>query len=128
MDPNFPGRPACIEYLYITVIYYNYLSLETARHRTPSDAEYLILTSRDVLLYGPYAEVFTNVFVRVFRQGTKYLKKALLRANCKECIIAEFTGHYERGALSRTHTHTRDVIFDININVIAIAYLRLIFG
>ena len=51
-------------------------NLKIARHTTLSDAEYLklkfILTSRDLLLYGPYAKVFINFFVRVFRQGTKY--------------------------------------------------------
>jgi len=42
----------------------------------------------------PYAEVFTNVFVRVFRQGTKYFKKSSTKSGFKkECLIAEFTGH-----------------------------------
>jgi len=48
---------------------------------------------RDLLIHRHYAEVFTYIFVRVFRQGTKYLKRALLRANCKECLIAELIGH-----------------------------------
>ena len=50
-------------------------------------------TSRDLLIHGPHAEVFTYILVRVFRQGIKYLKKALLRANCKECLIAELIRH-----------------------------------
>jgi len=36
--------------------------------------------SRDLLLYRPYAEVFTNVFVRMFREGTKYFRKSSIKS------------------------------------------------
>jgi len=60
-----------------------------------------ILTSRDLFLHRPNAEVFTYAFVHVFRQGMPDIfKTAVLRGNCKECLIAEFTEQINEGDFS----------------------------
>jgi len=52
-----------------------------------------ILASRNLLLHSSYAKVFADILVRVFGEGNEYFKRAPLKANCKECLTAEFTGH-----------------------------------
>jgi len=48
-------------------------------------------TCADLLIHRPYAEVFT-LYVSLDR-APNILKRALLRANCKQCLIAELIGH-----------------------------------
>jgi len=53
------------------------------------------LTSRDLFIHRPYAEVFTYIFyVSLDRPpNVFFFKKALLRPNCKECLITELVAH-----------------------------------
>ena len=61
-------------------MFYDYVNLEIAEHTALSDAQYLELNlpwQAEICSSIGHAEVFTDVFVRVFRQGTKYFLKEL---------------------------------------------------
>ena len=66
------------------VIFHNYVNLEIVWHTALSDAWYLkikcTLVNRNLLLHNPYAEVFTDILVRVFGKGTKYFKKSSIKS------------------------------------------------
>jgi len=51
----------------------------SACRRTISEVKFS-LTSRDLLIRRPYAEVFTYIFVCVFRQGTRYFKMSSVKS------------------------------------------------
>jgi len=51
------------------------------------------LTSRDLLIHRPMPKyLHISLYVSLDR-APNILKRALLRANCKECLIAELIGH-----------------------------------
>ena len=75
----------------------NYLTFEIVRHTAFSDAQYLklnLLLRAEICSSTVHMPKYLQIswYVSLDR-APNILKRALLRANCKECLAAEFTGH-----------------------------------
>ena len=75
----------------------NYLNLEIVWHTVLSDAQYLklnLLLRAEICSSTVHMPKYLQISWYVsLKRAPNILKRALLRANCKECLTAEFTGH-----------------------------------
>ena len=75
----------------------NYLNLEIVCDTALSDAQYLksnLLLRAEICSSTVHMPKYLQISWYVsLERAQNILQRALLRANCKECLTAEFTGH-----------------------------------